>query len=194
MAAALLVSLVVALAVARRGETDQADVAAAARGDQQALGRLYDRYGRLVFSLALRVVGDPGVAEEVTQDVFLQLWRRAGSFDSSRGELLGWLLTFTRNRAIDRLRSRQQRDSEASVPLKDQAPSASPHVHCSLEAAERVGRVLVALPEQQRRVIEMAYYEGFTQTEIATRLSQPLGTVKTWTRSALKTLRETLKP
>ena len=177
-----------------KGETDQADVAAASRGDQQALGRLYDRYGRLVFALALRVVGDPGVAEEVTQDVFLQLWRWAGSFDPSRGELLGWLLTFTRNRAIDRLRSRQQRDAAASVPLKDQTPPASPHTHCSLETAERVGRVLATLPEPQRRVIEMAYYEGFTQSEIATRLNQPLGTVKTWTRSGLKALRETLKP
>ena len=195
------IMLIVALAVARKAGQgpgpgragDQDDVAAAARGDQAALGRLYDRYGRLVFSLARRVTEDPSAAEEVTQDVFLQLWRRAGAFDPSRGDLISWLLAITRNRAIDRLRSRQQRAAEAWVPLDNAPFLVSPPVNCSLETAEGVGRVLAALPEQQRRVIELAYYQGFTQSEIAARLQQPLGTVKTWTRSALKALREALK-
>ncbi len=194
------VFMIVALAFARRQGSapgagranDQDDMAAAARGDQAALGRLYDRYGRLVFSLALRVTEDPSAAEEVTQDVFLQLWRRAGAFDPARGNLLSWLLAVARNRAIDRLRSRQQRAAEAWVPLADAPFLVSPPVNCSLETAERVGRALAALPEPQRRVIELAYYQGFTQSEIAARLQEPLGTVKTWTRSALKALREAL--
>lgn len=193
--------MIVALAVARKEgpepgaghAQDQADMAAAARGDQAALARLYDRYGRMVFALALRVADDRSAAEEVTQDVFLQVWRRAAAFDPSRGDLVSWLVTLTRNRAIDRLRSRQQRASAAWVPLDDKPSLASRPMQLSLEAAQRVARVLAGLPEPQRKVIEMAYYEGFTQSEIAARLNQPLGTVKTWTRSALQALREALK-
>ncbi len=197
----LELAAIVAFAVASRGgpgadprrAADAEDVSAAARGDQAALGRLYDRYSRLVFGLALRITEDRGSAEEVTQDVFLQFWRRAADFDPQRGDLRSWLLTITRNRAIDRLRSRQQRSSQAWVPLDDTALLRSEPIPYSLDTAERIAKVLAALPEPQRRVIEMAYYQGFTQSEIAARLNQPLGTVKTWTRSALKTLRESLK-
>ncbi len=180
-------------------ERDGKEVAAIARGDQAALGRVYDRYHRLVFSLASRVLGDHTGAEEVTQDVFLRLWHRASDFDSARGDLAGWLVTVTRNRSIDRLRSRQQRESKSWTPMPESpettvlglALSTAPTV-ATLESAQRVGRVLAALPEQQRTIIELAYYEGYSQSEIAQRLNLPLGTVKTWTRSALSALREAI--
>lgn len=177
-------------------ERDGKDVAAIAKGDQAALGRVYDRYHRLVFSLALRVLNDRTVAEEVSQDVFLRLWHRAQDFDPARGDLIGWLVTVTRNRAIDQLRSRQQRESSAWTPMPEAPDTAAwlataPAV-AGLESAERVGKALASLPDQQRQIIELAYFEGYSQSEIAGRLSLPLGTVKTWTRGALATLRQAM--
>jgi len=193
-----LVLVIVALAIAKAtehgsGELDRKEVAAIADLDQAAFGRVYDRYHRLVFALALRVLGDRTGAEEVTQDVFLRLWHRAVDFDPARGDLAGWLVTVTRNRAIDRLRSRQQRESNAWTPMPESPDTAAwlataPAV-ANLDSAQRVGQVLSALPEQQRRIIELAYYEGYSQSEIAGLLKLPLGTVKTWTRTALATLR-----
>ncbi len=196
-----IVFLIVTLALGRgEGQAagtartqDQQDLAAAARGDQAALGRLYDRYGRMVYSLAFRITEDRNAAEEVTQDVFLQLWRRARAFDPSRGDVISWLITIGRSRAIDRLRSRQQRAAGSWVPLDDAPFLAALPVSVDLAAADQLSKALAALPEQQRKVIEMAYYQGFTQSEIASRLNEPLGTVKTWTRSGLKALREKLE-
>jgi RNA polymerase sigma-70 factor (ECF subfamily) len=201
-----LVLVIVALASAKASEPppgaelDRKEVAAIADGDQAAFGRVYDRYHRLVFALALRVLGDRTGAEEVAQDVFLRLWHRAVDFDPARGDLAGWLVTVTRNRAIDRLRSRQRRESSAWTPMPESPDAAawlSPQFStapavATLESAQRVGQVLAALPEAQRRIIELAYYEGYSQSEIATLLKLPLGTVKTWTRTALTTLREAI--
>src|SRR5258707_5110965 len=124
-----LVLIIVAFAVAKASgpgdtpaaarERDNKEVAAIARGDQAALGRVYDRYHRLVFALAFRVLGDRTGAEEATQDVFMRLWHRAGDFDPSRGDLVGWLVTVTRNRSIDHLRSRQQRESNYWTPMPE---------------------------------------------------------------------------
>lgn len=196
-----LVLVIVALATAKAAqassELDRKDVAAIADGDQAAFGRVYDRYRRLVFALALRVMGDRTAAEEVAQDVFLRLWHRAADFDPARGELAGWLVTVTRNRAIDRLRSRQQRESSAWTPLPETPDTAlwfaskvsTTSAVASLDSAQRVSQVMSALPEQQRRIIELAYYEGYSQSEIAALLKLPLGSVKTWTRAALTALR-----
>jgi len=198
-----LVLIVVALASAasRSGspparELDRKEAAAIASGDQGALGRVYDRYHRLVFSLALRILADHTAAEEVAQDVFLRLWHRAGDFDPARGDLVSWLVTVTRNRAIDQLRSRQQREARTWIPMPESPDSiawlATPPVAARFDDAERVGKVLASLPEQQRRMIELAYYEGYSQAEIAALLELPLGTVKTWTRTALGALREVI--
>ena len=195
-----LVLVIVALAIAKATEPrelDRKEVAAIADGDQAAFGRVYDRYHRLVFALALRVLGDRTATEEVAQDVFLRLWHRAVDFDPARGDLAGWLVTVTRNRSIDRLRSRQQRESNAWTPMPESPDAAAwlapqfavaPTV-ATLDSAQRVGQAMAALPEQQRRIIELAYFEGYSQSEIAELLKLPLGTVKTWTRTALATLR-----
>ena len=166
-----LVFVGVALASARERDPygdmrrrDQEEMAATARGDQRALGRLYDRYGRLVFSLALRIVEDHHAAEEVTQDVFLRLWHRAGAFDPQRGDLISWLVAVTRNRAIDQLRSKVSRETDHWVPLTDSPEThvrlASEPLVTGLELAQRLDRVLAALPSTHRTVLELAYYEG----------------------------------
>src|SRR5258708_5083501 len=166
MTSVYLVLIVVAFAVAKsrdsgRGpdgrELDRKEVAAIARGDQAALGRVYDRYHKLVFSLAVRVLNDQAVAEEVSQDVFLRLWHRAGDFDAARGDLVGWLATVTRNRSIDQLRSRQQREGSAWTPLPEILDTASylataPAV-ASLGTPQPVRQVFAAVPEPQRRIV-----------------------------------------
>jgi RNA polymerase sigma-70 factor (ECF subfamily) len=205
MTGVFLVLVIVAVAVVQahsasgddahaRRELDRKEVAAIAAGDQAALGRVYDRLHRLVFSLALRVLGDRTAAEEVSQDVFLRLWHRAHDFDSARGELTGWLVTVTRNRAIDTLRSRQQREFSTWRPMPESLDTAgwlaTPPPAASIEASHRVGKMLASLGEPQRKIIELSYYEGYSQSEIAELLDLPLGTVKTWTRSALASLRE----
>jgi RNA polymerase sigma-70 factor (ECF subfamily) len=205
MTGVLLVLVIVAFAVVQaqsafgddshaRRELDRKEVAAIASGDQAALGRVYDRFHRLVFSLALRVLSDRTAAEEVSQDVFLRLWHRAGGFDPERGELMGWLVTVTRNRAIDTLRSRQHRESGAWTPMPESLDTAgwlsTPPAAAGIEATQRVGKMLESLGEPQRKIIELSYYEGYSQSEIAELMNLPLGTVKTWTRSALAALRD----
>lgn len=176
-----------------------ADVSAVRRmasGDRDAVGDLYDRHARAVYSLALRVLRDEQDAEEVVQEVFAQAWRSAGRFDPTRGAVVAWLLMMTRSRAIDRLRTRRgvgQRvgddDTLALMPASGVTPDAS------LLDAERVGRVRAALselPVLQRMAIEMAFYEGLSHHEVAERLEQPLGTVKTRIRLGLMKLRDAL--
>lgn len=166
------------------------------RRDPEALGELYDRYGRIAYSLILRMVGNQAVAEELVQESFLRVWSRADGFRSERGALGAWVLTVARNQALDYVRSLEGRAAKRAAPVEDtDAPAAS---HSSeermLDAIQlrRVRAALAKLDENQRRVIELAYFEGLSQSEMAARISQPLGTVKTWTRMALKSLREEL--
>ena len=161
-------------------------------GDEIALSALYDRYGRLVYSVSLRILRDTGAAEEVLQDIFHQLWRLAGSFDLERGSLSSWLMVMARNRSIDRLRRRgpaaAANPGEVLSPLKFDLES-------DVAQKQMIGRVrsaLEALPEAQRKAMELAYFEGLTQSEIADRTGDPLGTVKTRLRTALASLKKAL--
>jgi RNA polymerase sigma-70 factor (ECF subfamily) len=164
--------------------------------EPKAMAELYDRYGRLTYSLIYRVVRDAGAAEDLVQETFLRVWTRAHSFDPKKGALGPWILTVARHRAIDYLRSIDGRMAAGSLELdrlenpalfSDFEDSA-----LSLDRARRLKRAFEKLSSHQRMVIEMAYYEGLSQTEMAERMKQPLGTVKTWVRSALKVLREEL--
>ena len=169
-------------------ESDDGLIRRIVGGDESALGILYDRYGGLVYSVAKHVLSDTGAAEEVLQDIFHQLWRNAANFDSSRGNLSSWLLVMARNRSIDRARRRTPWLEEDTPSL--QGPSLDIESEAAQnEMAARVRAALQALPEAQRLALELAYFEGLTQSEIAKRTGDPLGTVKTRLRSALASLR-----
>jgi RNA polymerase sigma-70 factor (ECF subfamily) len=169
-----------------------------AEGDQQALAALYDGTSKLVFGLVLRILGDRSVAEEVLFDVYTQVWRQASRYDPARGGPLGWITTIARSRAIDRLRSDkplQQEDELSDTTASRETSAASPETNAALaEMREIVRAALDHLSPEQREIIELAYYSGMTQTEIAAHLSLPLGTVKTRTRLAMMKLRDALKP
>jgi RNA polymerase sigma-70 factor (ECF subfamily) len=161
-----------------------------------ALAELYDRYGRLVYSLIYRIVRDTGVAEDLVQETFLRVWNRAQGFDAERGALGPWLLAVARNRAIDYVRSTGGKMARGAMDL-GQAEHSAAFVNfeadlLSQDRARRVRGALDRLNENQRHVIELAYFEGLSQSEMAERMGQPLGTVKTWVRTALKNLREDL--
>jgi RNA polymerase sigma-70 factor, ECF subfamily len=167
---------------------DQALVSAIRSGDQSAMSSLYDRYSPVVYSVALRVLGDTGAAEDIQQDVFMQLWRNPGAFDASRGNLGAWLAVITRNRAIDALRKRRPESDPEDVVLSvvpDMAGEAD-----RSRIAEKVRGVLGAMPASQRVALEMAYYEGMTHSEIAAKAGEPLGTIKTRIRAGLIALRK----
>lgn len=172
---------------------DEALVARIVEQDVRALDALYGRYSRPVFSLALKILGDREVVEEVVQEVFLRLWTRAHSFDPQRGKLLSWLLTITHHRAIDELRRR--RSQPVLDGLQDQLatidePASDPsETYSHVEDREAVQKALAQLPEAQRKPIQMAYYGGLTQVEIASTLSEPLGTIKTRMRLGMQKLR-----
>lgn len=167
-----------------------------AEGDQEALGQLYDSTNRLVFGLIQRILGDPASAEEVTLEVYTQVWRQAPNYDPRRGTPSAWMLTIARSRAIDRLRSTEQtRRRQEPLDTVDAARATGRNPEESASEAERrevVTRALAELPDEQRQVIELAYYGGYSHSEIATKLSLPLGTVKTRTRLAMGRLRESL--
>src|SRR5215831_12261721 len=150
------------------------------RRDPQALAELYDRYGRVVYSLILRVVRDGGIAEDLVQETFLRVWNRVQGFDSDKGAIGPWLLAVARNRAIDYLRSAGGRERNTLEFEETDHPA----LYTNMEQDQ--------LQANQRQVIELAYFEGLSQTEMAERMGQPLGTVKTWVRTALKHLREEL--
>ena len=169
-----------------------------AEGDQSALGTLYDSTNRLVYGLILRVLNDASTAEEVLLDVYTQVWRQASTYDTSRGAPLAWVTTIARSRAIDRLRSGWQ-DQKRKEPLDaiGDAPTSAASPEEATVASERqrfVREALAQLTPEQREVIELAYYSGLSHSEIAAKLNQPLGTIKTRTRLGMMKLREALGP
>jgi RNA polymerase sigma-70 factor (ECF subfamily) len=167
--------------------------------EADALGELYDRHGGRLLGLAQRVLGRSGEAEEVVQEVFLFAWRSASSFDPSRGTVLTWLLIATRSRAIDRLRARRpsSRPETRSLEELGEGPASADDVEANSASRqwESLCRAAIGqLPEEQRRALELAYFEGLTQEEIAARTATPLGTVKTRVRLGLMKLRERMRP
>jgi RNA polymerase sigma-70 factor (ECF subfamily) len=157
-------------------------------GDQSAVAELYDRYSPVVYAIALRVLGDTGAAEDVLQEVFLQLWRNPGLFDAARGSLGAWLAVITRNRAIDALRRRRPETDLENV-IVSVAPDFAGEADRS-RAAEKVRGLLGTMPPAQRTALELAYFEGMSHSEIATKTGEPLGTIKTRIRSGLLALRK----
>jgi RNA polymerase sigma-70 factor (ECF subfamily) len=183
------------LLITRAPEADRELIERLRRRDPQALGELYDRYGRVVYSLVLRVVRDTAVAEDLVQETFLRVWNRVHGFDAERGAVGAWLLAVARNRAIDYLRSAAGRERNALEWEETNHPA----LYCDMEPdilnADKTRRVRAAMEKlsaNQRTVMELAYFEGLTHTEMAARIGQPLGTVKTWLRTALKSLRDQL--
>ena len=167
---------------------DLATVMALKSGDQSAMAELYDRYSSVVYAVALRVLGDTGSAEDVLQEVFLQLWRNPGAFDAARGSLGAWLAVITRNRAIDYLRKRRP-----ETDIEDVVVSVAPDLASDADrsrAAEKIRGVLGGMPAPQRSALEMAYFEGMSHSEIANKTGEPLGTIKTRIRAGLIALRK----
>jgi RNA polymerase sigma-70 factor, ECF subfamily len=178
------------------GDSDPELAARLKRRDPQAMADLYDRYGRLAYSLILRIVRDAALAEDLVQETFLRVWNRAQAFDEERGALGPWLLAVARNRAIDYIRSSGGKMARNAYELGEME---NPALFANLESqmvsadqARRIREALAKLNPSQRNVIELAYFEGLSQTEMAEKMGQPLGTIKTWVRSALKNLREEL--
>jgi RNA polymerase sigma-70 factor (ECF subfamily) len=181
-----------------RDRSDRVLVAAMEARDADALGRLYDRHAARLLGVADRILGETGEAEEVVQEVFLYAWRAASSFNPFRGSVLAWLIIATRSRAIDRLRTRKPpvssdaegRDPLAHVPSRDDVEAGS-----AAREWEAVCRAAIGeLPADQRRALELAYFDGLTHQEIAGQTATPLGTVKTRIRLGLMKLRERLRP
>lgn len=171
-------------------DDDQEVIASIRNGDEAGMAALYDRYSGIVYSVALRVLNDTGAAEDVLQEVFLQLWRNPGAFDSSRGNLGPWLAVIARNRAIDTLRRRRPES-----PIEDVVLS----LDCNLddEAArkqlvDRLRATIAAMPAEQRTALEMAFFQGLTHSEIAEKTAEPLGTIKTRIRNGLIALRQSV--
>ena len=175
-------------------ETD-AFVLALRRGEERALVELYERYGNAVYRLALRITRDPGEAEEISLDSFLQLWRHADRFDANHGTLSSWLFTIARSRAIDRVRAAA---AAKRTPVEEPKPvSTTPQPEEMADLAERqrlVRQAMSALSPAQQAALELAYYEGLSHSQIADRLGEPLGTIKTRIRQAMIILRRTLAP
>ncbi len=167
---------------------------AIARRDELALGLLFDRYRLILFGLLVRILNSRPEAEDILQEVFLQVWRRAADFDEQRGRPFTWLVTLARSRAIDRLRMLASRERLAASAAREVSDEASDAVLDAFRSEQReiVAGALAELPEEQRRALMLAYFEGLTQSEIATRLGTPLGTVKTRMRSGMIKLRELL--
>lgn len=168
-------------------------IAQMAGGHRPALERLYDRHSPVVYTLALRILRNQADAEEVTQEVFLQVWREASRYDPARGTPQAWIVTMARTRAIDKLRARRQGDHQREMAKLERTDAPSAHANDD-QMADRhlVLSVLANLSSAQRQMLELAYYEGLTQTEIADRTGLPLGTVKTRIRLSLEQLRTAL--
>ncbi len=187
-----LLPLILAIEI---GEADAELVKRLQRRDASAMAELYDRYGRLVYGMILRIVQDTGIAEDLVQESFLRVWNRVQGFDAERGGLGPWLLAVARNRAIDYLQSAGGRMRHTVELQENDHPGLFADMEKDVLNSDRIRRVkdaLERLSANQRKVIELAYFEGMSQTEMAERMGQPLGTVKTWVRAALKSLREEL--
>jgi RNA polymerase sigma factor (sigma-70 family) len=175
--------------------SDEALVALVARGDEGALAELYDRVGRIAYGLALRVLRDDRLAEDAVQDGFLAVWRTAASFRAERAKASTWILTLVHRRAVDLVRREERRRAE---PLEEQGAASAVSSESTEEAAwlrferERVQAALSQLPDNQREALELAYYGGFSQSELAERLGVPLGTIKSRMFAGLARLRELL--
>jgi RNA polymerase sigma-70 factor, ECF subfamily len=165
--------------------------------DVSAFEELYDRHSRIVFALVLRILQQASTSEEVVQDVFLQLWRNAARYDQSRGPFVTWLLTLARNRALDQLRLKSERQRRREDQTEELPPVLTmPDFEGSLDEqrrAKRVRELMASLNPQQKRAIELAYFEGLSHSEIANALKEPLGTVKSWIRNGLLRLKEGLQ-
>jgi len=170
--------------------SDLALVTAIRSGDQSAMAALYDRYSSIVYSVALRVLQDTGAAEDVLQDVFVQLWRKSGAFDASRGNMAAWLAVIARHRAIDALRRRRPEND-----IEDFVVAVEPDLASAADRSRSMDTVrgaLQTMPAPQRAALEMAYFEGLTHSEIAEKTGEPLGTIKTRIRTGLLSLRKAL--
>jgi RNA polymerase sigma-70 factor (ECF subfamily) len=165
--------------------------------DPEGLATAYDRYSPIVYSLFLRITRDQSVAEDLVQELFIRVWSRARSFDSSKGALGVWILSIARNMAIDHVRSAQARFATRLRPIehadKAHGERKSQDPESLIDQARTVQNAFAGLNLNQKRVLELAYFEGFSQSEIAQHLQEPLGTVKSWMRSALLNLRSAIK-
>jgi RNA polymerase sigma-70 factor (ECF subfamily) len=175
-------------------------LALVAKGDQQAFRQLYDHSSTLLFTLAVRILGNREEAAELLQDVYLEVWRKVSRYDVGRGTPVAWLVTLTKSRAIDRLRARAARgyratnSLEAGTAMQVADPSPSPlETQADQELRIAVGTAVAGLPQAQQQAIELAYYEGLSHAEIAQRLNQPLGTVKTRIKLGMSKLRDGLQ-
>ena len=175
-------------------ENDVALLKAIAARDEAALAQLYDRYRVILFGLLMRILNNREEAEDVLQEVFLQVWRKAEDFDESRGRPFTWLVTLGRSRGIDRLRTLASRERVAEAGAREVADEISDAATDAFKSEQRglVSDALAKLPDEQKRPIMLAYFDGLTQSEIATRLGAPLGTVKTRMRTGMQRLRELL--
>ena len=167
---------------------------AVAANDEVSLAQLYDCYRVILFGLLMRILNNRAEAEDVLQEVFLQVWRKAGDFDENRGRPFTWLVTLTRSRGIDRLRTLSARERVAEAGAKEATEAVSDAASDAFKSEQRglVTDALAQLPDEQKRALMLAYFDGLTQSEIATRLGAPLGTVKTRMRTGLMKLRELL--
>jgi RNA polymerase sigma-70 factor (ECF subfamily) len=167
---------------------------AVAAQDEAALAQLYDRYRVILFGLLMRILNNREEAEDVLQEVFLQVWRRAADFDENRGRPFTWLVTLARSRGIDRLRTLAARERVAVAGARDESEAVSDAASDAFRSEQRglVTNALAQLPDEQQRPLMLAYFDGLTQTEIAARLGAPLGTVKTRMRTGMMKLREML--
>jgi RNA polymerase sigma-70 factor (ECF subfamily) len=173
--------------------SDEAVVALVARSDQEALAELYDRFGRVAYGLALRVLRDDKLAEDAVQEGFLAAWRNADRFMPERAKASTWVLTFVHRRAVDLVRREERRRADPLPELVEASPSDSAEEDAWLRfERERVQAALRRLPDQQREALELAYYGGFSQTELAERLGQPVGTIKSRMFTGLARMRELL--
>jgi len=173
---------------AKQAGTDLALVSAIRSGDQGAMAELYDRYSGMVYAVALRVLSDTGAAEDVLQEVFMQLWRNPGLFDAARGNLAPWLAVIARNRAIDMLRKRRP-----ETDIEDVVVSVQPDLAADADRGivmTKVRSVLSGMGTSQRMALEMAYFEGLSHSEIAAKTGEALGTIKTRIRTGLLALRK----
>lgn len=165
--------------------------------DVEAFEQLYERHSRIVYALVLRILQQGSTAEEVVQDVFLQVWRNARHYDERRGPFIPWLMTLARNRALDRLRLKSERQRRQEAQTEELPPFLEvPQYEKDLDEkrrAERVRALMALLHPQQKRAIELAYFEGLSHSEIAASLKEPLGTVKSWIRNGLLRLKEGLQ-